>query len=493
VIAKLTLASIRDVGKITELLSDGGFDTSEAMIKARHFAKCAEELRLSLPSDSKVQNDKLPVSAFFVPGRIEILGKHTDYAGGKSIVVALQYGFCIVAIKRNDRQLVITDIASNEKVQFEFSAEIEPEAGRWSNYPMTTAKRLAKNYEGPLYGADIAFISDLPAASGMSSSSAMIVAFAMVLMDINRLAQSSEYKANIKSMYNLAGYLSAIENGKTFKSLVGDSGVGTYGGSEDHTAILCCKLSKMSCFSYCPVSRICEITLSNNMTFAIASSGIAAHKTGIARQQYNDLSRSVQTLVDIYNRRNRLDANKRKISGRGDDPGKTEHGYDSGKYTLADILSLSDDALEKLKDMIEQHQGSDFSIPELIKRLDHFHIENNEIIPDAIQTLQDQDYNQFGVVSRRSQILAQELLGNQISQTTFLAESAMELGAAAASSFGAGFGGSVWALIEKDQSVNFTKQWSVQYKQQFTKQADTSVFFISPPSKAMIQISTVVG
>ena len=40
-------------------------------------------------------------SAFFVPGRIEVLGKHTDYAGGSSLVVAAEQGFCLVAAPRD--------------------------------------------------------------------------------------------------------------------------------------------------------------------------------------------------------------------------------------------------------------------------------------------------------------------------------------------------------------------------------------------------------
>ncbi len=39
-------------------------------------------------------------AAFFVPGRIEVLGKHTDYAGGRSLLCAAEQGFCLVAAAR---------------------------------------------------------------------------------------------------------------------------------------------------------------------------------------------------------------------------------------------------------------------------------------------------------------------------------------------------------------------------------------------------------
>ena len=54
-----------------------------------------------------------PVNAFFVPGRVEILGKHTDYAGGRSLVAAAEQGFCQVARPRADRQVRIWDAASS--------------------------------------------------------------------------------------------------------------------------------------------------------------------------------------------------------------------------------------------------------------------------------------------------------------------------------------------------------------------------------------------
>src|SRR5262249_3991142 len=46
---------------------------------------------------------------FFVPGRIEVLGKHTDYAGGRSLLCAVERGFCLAVSPRADRLLRIRD------------------------------------------------------------------------------------------------------------------------------------------------------------------------------------------------------------------------------------------------------------------------------------------------------------------------------------------------------------------------------------------------
>ena len=47
-------------------------------------------------------------------------------------------------------------------------------------------------------------------------------------------------------------YLGCNENGQNFKGLVGDKGVGTFGGSEDHTAIMSCSSGNLNMYSYCP-------------------------------------------------------------------------------------------------------------------------------------------------------------------------------------------------------------------------------------------------
>ena len=145
--------------------------------------------------------------AFLVPGRIEVLGKHTDYAGGRTMVFAAERGFAVVAAPRDDRRVTVTAAADGQRIEFPLDAELAPRAGHWSNYPMTVARRIARNFPGELRGADLAFASDLPPAAGMSSSSAMMVGVFLALAEVNGLARRPEYLANIRSTTDLAGYL----------------------------------------------------------------------------------------------------------------------------------------------------------------------------------------------------------------------------------------------------------------------------------------------
>ena len=122
------------------------------------------------------------------------------------------------------------------------SVELQPLDGQtftgWRHYPEVAARRLAANFPGAALGADIVFASDLPRASGMSSSSALVVAIATALVRVAGIDERPEWRANIRGTLDVAGYFACIENGLTFGTLQGDAGVGTHGGSEDHAAIL---------------------------------------------------------------------------------------------------------------------------------------------------------------------------------------------------------------------------------------------------------------
>ncbi len=175
--------------RIDDLIARG-LTSVAAASKAELFGKCEAALTSMAAKKGNIQpaaaGRKSPFS-LFVPGRIEVLGKHTDYCGGRSLVCAADRGFCVLAFPRDDALVRITDVVAGESREFEFSPELLPPLGDWANYPMTVARRLARNFPGKLRGAEIAFASDLPPAAGMSSSSALIIACFLALARINDL------------------------------------------------------------------------------------------------------------------------------------------------------------------------------------------------------------------------------------------------------------------------------------------------------------------
>jgi galactokinase len=449
---------LRDATSLAQALAASGLSADACAARAALFAKAAAALHLPdhAPADMRPM-------AFFVPGRIEILGKHTDYAGGSSMVAAIERGFCLVAAATNDCRVTITDVLRPESVAFDFDAGIIPRAGHWANYPMTVARRIARNFPGPSRGANIAFASDLPPAAGMSSSSALVTAVFLALAEINLLAARAEYRQNIHNALDLAGYLAAVENGQPFGSLKGDQGAGTLGGCEDHTAILTCRPGQISQYAYCPVRSEGEIAAPADCVFAIATSGVAAEKTGAALVKYNATSQRISRLVQLW-----------RDATHFDDP------------HLTAILPRGPAAIEYLRSIVRDKAGAD--APKLLDRLEHFITENLQIVPDARQTLEEGDLIGFGDLVDQSQRAAEELLGNQIPETSFLADSARSLGAAAASAFGAGFGGSVWALVRADAATEFLDAWAASYHNRFPDRTPAAAYFLTAAGPAALRI-----
>jgi galactokinase len=321
---------------------------------------------------------------------------------------------------------------------------------------MTVARRLARNF-GPLgRGADIAFCGTLPRAAGLSTSSALITAVFIVLAGVNRLAEWPAFTAAIPDDLHLAGYLGCIENGRAFGGLAGDHGVGTSGGSEDHTAILLSQAGRLTWYRYQPVTPLGSVALDSTYAFVIAASGIAADKTGSARESYNRASSLVAQLL----------ARWQQTTGRGD-------------ATLADALDAGPAAVARLRELAADAsaRGSDaFSA-----RLEHFLVEDRELLPAALGALIDGHLGEFGVLVDRSQRAAEELLGNQVPQTVTLARLARDLDAHAASAFGAGFGGSVWAMVDAARADAFMENWLAAYAQRHPDAAARATAFVTRP------------
>jgi len=111
--------------------------------------------------------------------------------------------------------VTIVNVDGGERADLELGPHLEPVVGHWSNYPGTVLRRVARNFPEAATGADIAFGSDLPPASGMSSSSAFMVAVFLAIATLNDLDQSGPFQAAIASMTDLAGYLGTVENGES--------------------------------------------------------------------------------------------------------------------------------------------------------------------------------------------------------------------------------------------------------------------------------------
>jgi galactokinase len=119
----------------------------------------------------------------FAPGRINLIGEHTDYTDGFVLPVSLSMGTWVAAAAREDRMLRVFSEAQNELAMIDLDVEPAQARRHWSDYIAGVAWAL-RRLVIDLRGADLFVVSDVPMGSGLSSSAALEVATAYALLSV---------------------------------------------------------------------------------------------------------------------------------------------------------------------------------------------------------------------------------------------------------------------------------------------------------------------
>lgn len=407
--------------------------------------------------------DRREAREWWVPGRIELLGKHVDYGGGRSLLLAVNRGIHIVARPRQDDHVHLTDARSRLSFSGHISANQTPAPGRWTNYPISVMRRIARDFPGPMRGMDAVLVSSLPSAAGLSSSSAVVIASFLPLAAINRLDQRREWQESLTAPGALPGYLGAIENGLAFGPFARDFGVGTLGGSQDHTAIMASQPGRVVQYRFLPVLPEGSSAVSAEWQFVILASGVVASKTGAVRDRYNQLALDMRRIISVWN-----GAKGTNIS------------------SLLDILDSDVNVAEELEELLHRTPGD----IHLTARLRQFAEETRTIIPEARRGFETGSAELLGEAVERSQGGAEEVLRNQVDETMYLVRAARRLGAFAASAFGAGFGGSVWATVRRNDAEAFAGAWLADYLARFPDHREGASVFVTDAAPGAHELET---
>jgi len=393
--------------------------------------------------ECQVMSEAPEESAWRVPGRVEVLGKHTDYAGGSVLVGAVDRAITARARRARGPQSSLTATTDGgDPITLRAGVDPALEPGHWGHYLQTVLDRLTLNF-GAGAAAHVSVSSDLPPASGMSSSSALVCATALALASLNGWDADPRWIESMPDRLSLAGYLAAVEGGRAWRDLPGTSGVGTRGGSEDHTGMLCGAQDRLLLADFDPMCITRTISFPSQWALVVGVTGVLAHKTGAALEDYNRGPNTVQAVLARWNEATgRTDAS---LAGAvkhliGDATGEQA----AGDPALKDLLRLCDPGYER-------------------QRIEQFLVESLVLVPDGARLIAAADPG-MGEVLERSQELADRGLRNQVPQTRLMVSLAREAGAIGASSFGAGWGGSVYALVPADDAEDFAPQWLQTYR-----------------------------
>jgi galactokinase len=157
---------------------------------------------------------------FRAPGRVNLIGEHTDYNDGFVLPMAIDREAVVAAAPRKDSIFKIYALDVDEKKEFDLNDEAKRRRGSWIDYIEGTIRLLQAKFPKLTYGADICFASSIPIGAGLSSSAALEIATGLAVLALNeigvnrvvlaRAAQQAEHEfvgANIGIMDQLTSAL----------------------------------------------------------------------------------------------------------------------------------------------------------------------------------------------------------------------------------------------------------------------------------------------
>ena len=140
-------------------------------------------------------------SLFFAPGRVNLIGEHTDYNGGFVFPCAIQYGTYLLIRRTNDKLIKFASLNDPQKGVIPVSDQFTKQEIRWINYPLGVIQQFLKKGI-PIDGMELLFYGDIPNNAGLSSSASIEVVMAFALnylfnagldtIDLVKLSQKAE-------------------------------------------------------------------------------------------------------------------------------------------------------------------------------------------------------------------------------------------------------------------------------------------------------------
>jgi galactokinase len=368
------------------------------------------------------------------PGRVNLMGDHIDYNGLSVFPMALSRHVSALYRERDDDTVRIASTNSRYGPrEFTLRREIEPyEDGDWGNYVKAAAQGLAGRFQIE-HGFDAVVHSNVPAAAGLSSSSALVVAAALALLHTNEV--------EIERLA-LAELLAKAEHY-----------VGTQGGGMDQAICLAARKHSASRIDFEPL-RMTAHLIPPEWQLIVASSLVRAEKSGAVRKLYNARTRECRDALTKVVRAFRAED---RIT------------------SYPDLLAASRPAalLKRAEDVLDDT---------LLRRFRH-------VVSEAVRVRQVEkaltayDLKGFGRLMSKSH----RSLGDDFEVSTQeldeLAEIAEHAGAAGARLTGAGLGGCVVALCPDHRTPRVLKALTGRFYNKRELESDLADhLFVAEPS-----------
>ncbi|HEY3282899.1 MAG TPA: galactokinase [Armatimonadota bacterium] len=382
------------------------------------------------------------------PGRVNLLGEHTDYNGLPVLPMALDRGIRVLGCPCEGPLVRLRHLdAAYPPREFTASAQIPPdEAGDWCNYAKAAVQGLVEAglvSEKPS-GMNLLVWGDLPPAAGLSSSSALVVAVALAFLEANRRAVPR---------LELAELLAGAERY-----------VGTQGGGMDQAICLLGEAGSALMIDFYPL-RATPVPMPDQCAVVISHSLVRAPKTEEALLSYNRRPTECRIAAAMLARELRRAGDAANGSPRLGDLLEAQpllldvasELFGDGRWGVQQIaahLGLHED--EVGSGFLTARDGRVQPEPEegfhLLPRVRHVVTEARRV-RSAYGALSVGDVAEFGAAMDASHRSCAEDYGISTPELDALAVLAREAGALGSRLTGAGFGGCVVSLVPRDQAA----------------------------------------
>ncbi len=350
------------------------------------------------------------IESFFSPGRVNLIGEHTDYNGGFVFPCALDFGTYAIVRQREDKnfRMYSENFEDLGIIEFNLDNLVYDKKDDWANYPKGVIKTfLDKGFKIP-NGFDVLFFGNIPNGAGLSSSASVEVLTAVILKSLFNLDID---------MVEMVKYCQIAEN----KFIGVNSGImdqfAVGMGKKDNAILLDCNTLN---FTYVPVKL-------KDMSIVIANTN---KKRGLADSKYNERRSSCEEAVAVLNKNG---------------------------VNIKYLGELTVEEFNKVKHFIKDE--------EQLKRATHA-VTENERAKVAVEFLKKDDIKTFGELMNKSHISLRddyEVTGLELDS---LVEAAWEeVGTVGARMTGAGFGGCTVSIVKNSEVDNFIKNVGKKYKE----------------------------
>ena len=398
------------------------------------------------------------------PGRVNLIGEHTDYNGYPVLPMALRRAIRIALAPRDDSQVVVrSPVAAHGERSFSLAPPIEAWApGDWANYIKAAAQTLIEHdgEDAGWRGFDAVVSGDVPSGAGLSSSSALVVASGLALLAANERAMPGEEFADL--MASAEHY------------------VGTAGGGMDQAACVQAREHHALRIDFFPL-RTDPVPMPEGVTVIVANSLVVAEKSGAARLKYNRRPLECRLATKLLAKRHGRDpADVARLAQTDPAPAAYDELHDGGytKREIADELGMTVEELDA--GPLTLPDGSLFPEPEdgfrLRERVRHVLTEAARV-DAATVALRSGDIVELGRLMNDSHASCRGDYGISTPELDRLVAIMLDAGALGARLTGAGFGGCAVALARRADAAAIMSAVRKRYYAQDRGLTD------SPPAK----------